>query len=122
MAFSRWMVGGAGSSGTVDTQTREALKKWTTDGPLDGLVLDNRMNGGGLGKAAESIMGLFAGGLQGYFVSRAGREPLQLQPEGVGGSQTAPLVVLVDVNTVSFGEIVSGVLRGAGRARIGGGA
>ena len=106
---------------TVADQIREALKKLTTDGPLDGLVLDNRMNGGGLGKAAESIMGLFAGGLQGYFVSRASREPLQLQPEDVGGSQTVPLVVLVDVDTVSFGEIVSGVLRVAGRARIVGG-
>jgi C-terminal peptidase prc len=106
---------------TVADQTREALKNLTADGPLDGLILDNRMNGGGLGKAAESIMGLFAGGIQGYFVSRKGRQPLQLRPEDVGGSQTVPLIVLVDVNTVSFGEIVSGVLRVAGRARIVGG-
>jgi len=106
---------------TVADQTREALKELTEDGPLDGLVLDNRMNGGGLGKTAESIMGFFAGGLQGYFVSRARREPLQLKPEDVGGSQTVPLVVLVDADTVSFGEIVSGVLRVAGRARIVGG-
>jgi len=106
---------------TVAVQTREALRKLAADGPLDGLVLDNRMNGGGLGKVAESVMGFFAGGLQGYFISRTSREPLQLQPEDVGGSQTVPLVVLVDVNTVSFGEIVSGVLRVSGRARIVGG-
>jgi C-terminal peptidase prc len=106
---------------TIADQTRTALKKLTADGPLDGLVLDNRMNGGGLGKVAESIMGLFASGLQGYFVSRSGREPLQLRPEDIGGSQTVPLVVLVDVDTVSFGEIVSGVMRVSGRARIVGG-
>jgi C-terminal peptidase prc len=106
---------------TVADQTREALKNLTTDGPLDGLVLDNRMNGGGLGKVAESIMGLFASGLQGYFVSRSGREPLRLKPDDIGGSQTVPLIVLVDVDTVSFGEIVSGVLRLSGRARIVGG-
>jgi C-terminal processing protease CtpA/Prc len=66
-------------------------------------------------------MGLFASGLQGYFVSRSGREPLRLKPDDIGGSQTVPLIVLVDVDTVSFGEIVSGVLRLSGRARIVGG-
>jgi carboxyl-terminal processing protease len=103
---------------TMDNQVREALRKMTADGPLLGLVLDNRMNGGGLGTVAKAIMGLFAGGPQGNFVSRTSREPLQLIPEDIGGSQTVPLVVLVDGNTASFAEIMSGVLRVAGRAKI----
>jgi carboxyl-terminal processing protease len=90
----------------------------TADGPLDGLVLDNRMNGGGLGSVAQAVLSLFTGGVQGYFVTRESRDPLDIQPEDVGGSQSAPLVVLVGVDTVSYGEIVSGVLRLAGRARI----
>ncbi len=106
---------------TIGDQTRQALQKLTADGPLDGLILDNRMNGGGLGSVAQTIMGLFANGLQGNFVTRTSREPLRLQPVDVGGSQKVPLVVLVDVDTVSYGEIVSGVLRLAGRARIVGG-
>jgi carboxyl-terminal processing protease len=103
---------------TMSDQTREALRKMTADGPLDGLILDNRMNGGGLGSVAKAIMGLFTSGLQGYYISRTSREPLTLQPENVGGSQTVPMVVLVDTDTVSFGEIVSGVLRLSGRAKV----
>ncbi len=103
---------------TIDDQIREALQKMTADGPLDGLILDNRMNGGGLGSVAEAIMSLFTDGLQGYYVSRESQDALNLEPEEVGGSQTVPLVVLVGVDTVSYGEIVSGVLRLSGRARI----
>jgi carboxyl-terminal processing protease len=103
---------------TIGDQLREALQRMTADGPLEGLVLDNRMNGGGLGTVAETAMDLFANGLQGYYISRESQDPLQLQGEDVGGSQTVPLVVLVGTDTVSYGEIVSGVLRLSGRARI----
>lgn len=106
---------------TMVDQTRAALKKMTADGPLDGLILDNRMNGGGLGSMANGMMGLFTSGLQGHFVSRDKREPLQLKAEDIGGSQKVPLVVLVDTNTVSYGEVVSGVLQHAGRAKVVGG-
>jgi C-terminal processing protease CtpA/Prc len=41
---------------------------------------------------------------------------MELQPEDVGGSQTVPLVV--GGPNVSYGEIMSGVLRVAGRAQI----
>ena len=103
---------------TIADQTKAALQAMTADGPLDGLILDNRMNGGGLGSQAQGILNLFASGLQGYFVSREGQDPLNLQGEDIGGSQTVPLAVLVGVDTVSYGEIISGVLRVAGRARI----
>ena len=103
---------------TMAAQVSEALRKMTAEGPLQGLILDNRMNGGGLGSQAKAIMSLVAGGVPGYFVSRTSREPLQLNPEDIGGSQKLPQVVLVDTTTVSFGEIMSGVLRHSGRARI----
>ncbi len=103
---------------TMPDQTREALREMTADGPLDGLILDNRMNGGGLGSVTQAILSLFASGSQGYFVSRDGQDPLNLEPENIGGSQTVPLVVLVGRDTVSYGEILSGVLRVSGRARI----
>lgn len=103
---------------TIDDQTRAALQQMTADGPLDGLVLDNRMNGGGLGSVAQAVLSFFTGGVQGYFVTRESRDPLDIQPEDVGGSQVTPLVALVGVDTVSYGEIISGVLRVAGRARI----
>ena len=100
---------------TIADQTRAALQAMA---PLDGLVLDNRMNGGGLGSVTQEVLSLFTSGLQGYFVTREGRDPLDLLPEDIGGSQTVPLVVLVGVDTVSYGEILSGVLRLRGRAPI----
>lgn len=103
---------------TIDDQTRAAFQAMTMDGELEGLILDNRMNGGGLGSVANAIMSLFTSGLQGYYVSRDSRDPLNLEPENIAGSQTVPLVVLVGANTVSYGEIVSGVLRLSGRAQI----
>jgi C-terminal peptidase prc len=103
---------------TMADQTHAALQQMTADGPLDGLVIDNRVNAGGFGSMAETIMGFFTGGLQGYFISRTTKDPLVLTPEDIGGSQTIPLIVLVGVNTVSYGEVMSGILRLAGRARI----
>jgi C-terminal peptidase prc len=103
---------------TMPAQVRAALEAMTADGPLAGLILDNRQNGGGSSSVAHPILGLFSQGLQGYFVSRDDRDPLDVRSEDVGGSQTVPLVVLVDVDTVSYGEIVSGVLRVSGRATL----
>lgn len=105
---------------TIDDQTRAAMQQMTADGPLDGLILDNRMNGGGSGSVAQTVLSLFTGGVQGYFINRESQEALNLEPEDVGGSQTVPMVVLVGVDTVSYGEIVSGVLRLSGRAIIAG--
>jgi len=36
----------------------------------------------------------------------------------VGGSQTVPLVVLIDIETASYGEVMSGVLGESGRATL----
>jgi C-terminal processing protease CtpA/Prc len=103
---------------TIADQSREALRRMTAAGPLQGLILDNRMNGGGQGSVTQALLSLFTGGLQGYFVSRESREAWELVPEDIGGSQTVPMVVLVGPDTVSYGEIMSGVLRLAGRAQI----
>jgi carboxyl-terminal processing protease len=105
-------------SETIDDQTRDALEEMTDDGELDGLILDNRMNGGGIGSVTEAVLSLFTSDIQGYYVSRDSREALELEADDVGGSQSVPLVVLVGVDTVSYGEIASGVLRVAGRAQI----
>jgi carboxyl-terminal processing protease len=106
---------------TMANQVRGALRAMTADGALQGLVLDNRMNGGGLGSQAQQIMELFTSGPQGAYVTRTTRDPLDLPREDVGGSQTVPLVVLIDAETVSYGEILSGVLQRSHRATLVGG-
>lgn len=103
---------------TIDDQLRDALTAMTGDGPLDGLILDMRMNGGGLGSVAQASLGMFLGGSQGAFVTRTTREDFVVEPEDIGGSQTMSIVVLVSPETVSYGEVVSGILQHAGRATV----
>jgi carboxyl-terminal processing protease len=103
---------------SIPGQVRTALQKMTSDGPLSGLVLDNRMNGGGKSTVTKPVLGFFTTGLQGTQVGRTTSIPFTVVAENIGGSQSVPLVVLVDTATVSFGEISSGVLQRSGRATI----
>lgn len=100
---------------TLPGQIENALNQF---GPLDGLILDVRMNGGGSSSVAYPILEFFVNGRLGEFVSRHEARPLELRANQVQNSQTVPLVVMVSADTVSFGEIFAGVLRDAGRARI----
>ncbi len=103
---------------SITTQVREALQKLMAGGPLTGLIIDNRLNGGGLEAMAKGVLGFFTSGAQGAYVSRTGSTPFVITPEAIGNSQTVPLVVLVGEGTASFGEITSGILGQAGRAKI----
>jgi carboxyl-terminal processing protease len=103
---------------TIPDQVRSALALLTANGPLDGLILDNRQNGGGANTVLAAILGFFTHGTHGYFVSRAETRSLDIEREEIGNSQTMPLVVLVDVDTASYGEVLSGVLQAVGRATV----
>jgi C-terminal peptidase prc len=105
-------------SETLPAQMREALAALTASGPLQGLILDNRQNHGGQLPVLEAVLGFFTEGPVGHFVNRRETRLLEIEPEDVNGSQTVPLVVLVDVDTVSFGEVLSGVLENQGRAQL----
>jgi carboxyl-terminal processing protease len=100
---------------TIPDQVKKALEDFDT---LDGLILDNRMNGGGSGKVMEQILSYFTSGMLGQFVSRTDTRPLNITANPVNTSQTVPMVVLVGEDTISYGEIFSGVLQDAGRAKI----
>jgi carboxyl-terminal processing protease len=101
---------------TFPTQVRSALRAMTAAAPLSGLVIDNRLNGGGSSAVLLPLLGLFVSGEVGRFQSRAGSRPLDVKGQDVGGSQHVPLVVLVGRDTVSFGEIMTGILQASGRA------
>ncbi len=100
---------------TMPAQIASALEDF---GPLDGLILDNRMNSGGSSSVVEPILSYFVSGNLGEFTSRKEARQLTVEPDPIHNSQTVPLVVLVSEETVSFGEIFSGALRDAGRAQI----
>ena len=66
----------------------------------------------------EPILSYFTDGVVGHFVSRTEARPLQASADPISNSQTVPIVVLVGTDTVSFGEIFSGVLQDIGRAKV----
>lgn len=49
----------------VDDAVRAALQDMTAEGPLDGLILDNRLNGGGSGDVTQATLSFFTSGFQG---------------------------------------------------------
>jgi len=100
---------------TLPGQIENALNQF---GPLDGLILDLRMNGGGSSNVAYPIMEYFIQGRVGRFVSREDSRDPEIEPNEIQNSQTVPLIVMVSQDTVSFGEIFAGVLQDAGRAQI----
>jgi carboxyl-terminal processing protease len=101
---------------TFPAQVGTALRRMTAAGPLSGLVIDNRLNDGGSSLVLVPLLSLFVSGEVGTFRSRAGTRHLDISGQDVGGSQHVPLAVLVGRDTVSFGEIMSGILQASGRA------
>jgi carboxyl-terminal processing protease len=100
---------------TLPGQIENALNQF---GPLDGLILDLRMNGGGSSSVTYPILEYFIDGNLGNFVSRSDSRALEIDANEIQNSQTVPLIVMVSQDTVSFGEIFAGVLQDAGRAQI----
>jgi carboxyl-terminal processing protease len=100
---------------TIPKQISEALNKF---GHLDGLILDNRMNTGGSSDVLIPTLSYFTSGVLGEFKGRNESRALTIDPKPIQNSQEVPLVVLVGIGTVSYGEVFSGVLQDSGRAKI----
>jgi carboxyl-terminal processing protease len=104
------------SSGAAD-QIVETLEAAREQG-ADRVVLDLRGNPGGYVNEAVGIASQFLSEGVVYIERNADGEevPTEVSPEGVWRDR--PVVVLVDGNTASSSEIVSGALQDAGRAQV----
>jgi len=100
---------------TIPPQIEEALNGF---GQLDGLILDLRLNGGGISTVTYPIMEFFTDGKLGEFVSRKKSRSLEIEANPIQNSQTVPLIIMVSEDTVSFGEIFAGVMQDSDRARV----
>lgn len=107
------------ADGSIDTQVKKALLDMSSDKPLDGVIIDNRLNAGGADTIARGTLGFFTDGTLGYFYDRQKqRRDFTVDAVDINGSQDVPLVVLVGKGTASFGELFAGVLKNNQRAYI----
>ncbi len=104
---------------TTAREVGEALDTFQADGPLKGLVIDLRSNPGGLVNQAVDMCDKFLQKGQ-VVVSQHGRASADQVYAASRGEQGArfPIVVLVNRNTASAAEIVSGALQDHDRALI----
>ena len=105
----------------VSRDLEEAIDLLTTEngGPLAGLILDVRGNGGGRLDQSVKVSGIFLNG--GEVVSVRGRQKDDHSRYNAGqGEKLAgvPMIVLINGNSASASEIVAGALQDRGRALI----
>ncbi len=106
---------------TTVSQVRQILQDLAVEGEIQGLIIDLRINTGGLRMLMHGLLAFFTDGEVGHSLTRWSELPQRVQGEDVAGSSHVPLVILVSSWTESSAEIFSGVLQEAGRARIVGG-
>jgi len=101
----------SGFNETTDREIADALKKLSASS-LDGLILDMRGNPGGLLNEAVAVSDMFLDRNQ-LIVSHHGRASAERKYMTVRGNQgvTVPLVILVNGNSASATEIVSGAVQ-----------
>ncbi|HEY1923915.1 MAG TPA: S41 family peptidase, partial [Candidatus Acidoferrum sp.] len=101
----------SGFNETTDREISEGLKKLNA-ASLDGLILDMRGNPGGLLNEAVAVSDMFLDRNQ-LIVSHHGRASTERKYMTVRGNQgiTVPLVILVNGNSASATEIVSGAVQ-----------
>jgi carboxyl-terminal processing protease len=103
----------SGSGDLLRSQVKKAL-----DGGAQALILDLRENGGGLLEEAVNVASIFIP--DGTIVTTRGRsQPTQVYTAKHDAiAAKLPMVVLVDHDTASSAEIVTGALRDHGRAEV----
>jgi carboxyl-terminal processing protease len=107
----------AGFTSGAHGELGKAVRKLLRDG-ADGVVLDLRDNGGGLLNEAVLVSSIFIP--EGKIVSTRGRSRPERVYEAAGGaiSPDVPVVVLVNRQSASASEIVTGALKDRNRATV----
>ncbi|HKW56871.1 MAG TPA: S41 family peptidase [Candidatus Acidoferrum sp.] len=108
----------SGFNETTDHEIADALKQLNASS-LDGLILDMRGNPGGLLNEAVAVADMFLDKNQ-LIVSHHGRSSQERRYFALRGNQgmTTPLVILVNGNSASATEIVSGAVQDHDRGLI----
>jgi len=96
----------------------QGLEDFQSQTELTGLILDLRIAHTGSGWPLSDMLALFGDGEMGEFYSRASTEPIQIEGQNVGASQTLPLILLVGPDTQGLPEILAAALQATERATL----
>ncbi len=88
-----------------------SLDTLTSDGHLNGLIIDLRRNPGGWRAVLTGLLGHFVRGHVGDFFSRQGNTPLEIRTDVAPDLRGVPLVLLIDGGTASYAELLAGILQ-----------
>jgi carboxyl-terminal processing protease len=94
----------------MDEQVNGALTDLVAEGPLNGIILDVRANGGGWGSVLAGLLSHFVRGQMGVFFDRHKVRPLEIAAPAGPDLRRVSLVVLVDNQTASYAEVLAAVL------------
>ncbi|MDE6857596.1 MAG: peptidase, partial [Alistipes sp.] len=100
-------------------EMRAAIERLQAEGPIRGIVLDYRNNGGGIMQEAVRVLSLFLPKgtevltTRGRTAPNVSRYRTELEPLV---ADTVPMAVLINGNTASSSEIVAGALQDLDRA------
>ena len=103
---------------STTTDLRRLLEEAKASGPVDGVVLDLRGNGGGSLDEAVSLCGLFAGNVPVVQVRSQQGGVRLMRASRRAPIYSGPMVVMVDRYSASASEIVAACLQDTGRAVI----
>lgn len=103
---------------TIDEQVETAWQNLNTNGSLEGLILDMRINSGGQREVLQPLLELFTNGAVGEFSSRENTWTFNIAGRDVANSQEIPLIILIGPQTNSYAELFSGILQANGRATV----
>jgi C-terminal peptidase prc len=95
----------------MDEQVNGALTDLVAEGPLNGVILDVRANGGGWGSVLSGLLSHFVRGQVGVFFDRHKVRPLEITAPAGPDLRRVNLVVLVDNQTASYAEVLAAVLQ-----------
>lgn len=95
----------------MDEQVNGALTDLVAEGPLNGLILDVRSNGGGWLYVLSGLLSHFTRGQAGVFFNRDTVRPLEIGAPAGPDLRDLKIVVLVDGETASYAEVLAAVLQ-----------
>lgn len=95
----------------MDEQVNGALTDLVAEGPLNGIILDVRANGGGWGSVLSGLLSHFVRGQVGTFFDRHKVRPLEISAPAGPDLRRVSVVVLVDNQTASYAEVLAAVLQ-----------